>query len=88
MTFIVSRQELLTVAAHTKHGPEGRGGPGPCQDGCAKCWAEKKLDVKPPVLRETLEQVLNDNAARCLDDPEDSEVVLKAITEALEKTGT
>jgi hypothetical protein len=50
----VTREELLSVAANTKHGPDGRGGAGQCWPACAKCWAEARLGGKEFVPSDVL----------------------------------
>jgi hypothetical protein len=34
---------LISVCSRTKHGPQGRGGNGACDEDCLKCEAEKAL---------------------------------------------
>ena len=38
---------LRRVMVATKHGPNGKGGPGPCDAGCVKCEAERMAKAAP-----------------------------------------
>lgn len=64
-----ARQHLASfarsVTAATKHGPVGRGGPGPCDSGCVKCEGERIVrGESTPQSRTRQEPVQPDGAVK------------------------
>ncbi len=57
---------IRQIPAYTKHGPDGRGGEGPCPRTCVKCMAEAEMNGEHPLPWQRLAEAERDQLRAAL----------------------